>query len=98
MIKHVVLLHWKAPVDDATINDVNKAFAQLPGQIPEIKSYSFGPDADLYSGNADYALIAEFDNAEDLKHYVSHPAHLKLLKEVTGPILESFSSVQFEIG
>ena len=96
MIKHVVLLNWKEDTADSAIEAVDNAFAKLRKDIPQIKSYEFGRDASLYRGNADYALVAVFENEEDLKAYVSHPDHLALLKDVTGPILESFQSVQFE--
>ena len=96
MIKHVVLLNWKEGVDSEALAAVDAAFARLRDVIPQVARYEFGADADFYRGNADYALVAEFDCEEDLRAYVTHPDHLALLKEVTGPILESFQSVQFE--
>lgn len=97
MIQHVVLLRWNEQADTAAIAAVTDALAALANKIPEIRSYRFGPDAGIYADNADYALIATFANEADLKTYVSHPAHLALLKQVTGPILESFSSAQFSL-
>jgi hypothetical protein len=95
MIKHVVLMKWKEGATAEQIAAVDVAFAQLRDELDEIKSYEFGPDASIYRGNADYALIGEFNTEADLKAYVKHPRHLALLDEVTGPILESFQSAQF---
>ena len=95
MIKHVVLLTWKEGVTSAQIDAVTEAFKSLGEEIDEVVGYQFGPDAGIYRGNADYALLAEFANEDDLKTYVMHPSHQELLASVTGPILESFQSVQF---
>ena len=96
MIRHVVLLTWKEAVSEEQVSAVNAAFAALAEEIDEIAGYEFGPDAGLFRGNADYALVASFHNESDLKAYVKHPRHLALLEEVTGPIMASFQSVQFE--
>lgn len=95
MIRHIVLLKWNNGVSDEAIELVTEGFRQLKDEISEIVSYSFGPDAGLYRGNADYALIAEFETEADLKAYVVHPRHQDFLKNVAGPILESFQSTQY---
>lgn len=95
MIKHVVLLNWKAEVTPSQVEAVSAAFDALRQEIPEIVSYTFGPDAGIYRGNADYALIAEFHTEADLQAYVKHPRHQALMAEVTGPIMASFQSIQF---
>lgn len=98
MIKHVVLLCWKEGISRAAIDRVDAAFRALAAEIPEIVSYTFGPDAGIYRGNADYALIAEFHTEADLQAYVKHPHHQALMAEVTGPIMASFQSIQFREG
>lgn len=95
MIKHVVLLTWKDGTPPEKIDAVTTEFRALGDQIAEVLSYSFGQDAGIYRGNADYALVAEFRNESDLKAYVNHPSHQEFLASVTGPILDSFQAVQF---
>lgn len=97
MIKHIVLLTWKEGVSQEQIESVTSAFSSLRSEISEIVSYSFGKDAGIYRGNADYALVAEFGSEEALRAYVVHPSHQKLMSNVTGPIMESFQSIQFEV-
>lgn len=97
MIKHVVLLAWKDGVSREQIEAVTVEFRALGEEIEEVAGYEFGQDARIYKGNADYALVAEFKNEEDLKAYVVHPKHQELLAKVTGPILKSFLSVQFSV-
>jgi hypothetical protein len=97
MIRHVVLLKWNEKCTPTAVEAVTRGLATLPEQIPEILSYQFGPDLQLGKRNADYVLIADFESAEDFEKYVPHPAHVDLLTNLTGPILESFTSAQFEI-
>jgi hypothetical protein len=94
MIKHVVLLSWKEGTTEEAVAAVTDGFARLRDEIDEIKVYEFGPDAGIYQGNADYVVIGEFENEAEFKTYVKHPKHQALLADVTGPILESFQSVQ----
>lgn len=97
MIKHIVLLSWKEGVSKESIESVTAGFSALRDEIPEIVSYSFGKDAGIYRGNADYALVAEFRTEAEFKAYVVHPSHQKLVSEITGPIMKSFQSIQFNV-
>jgi Stress responsive A/B Barrel Domain len=97
MIRHIVLLNWKENTERSAIDKVTEAFASLPSRIPEIRSYQFGPDLEIYEGNADYVLVADFDNEEDFKTYVVHPDHGRLMKEVSLPITQSYQSAQFSL-
>lgn len=67
MLKHIDLLNWKEAVSQRQIDAVTAGFRALSEEIPEIVSYTFGPDAGIYKSNAGYALVAEFRNESDLK-------------------------------
>lgn len=97
MIRHVVLLKWKENTPQQAIQAVTEAFSKLPGLIPEIRSYQFGPDLGLYPGNADYLLVADFDTQQHFQIYANNQDHIELMKTVSMPIMESFQSAQFEI-
>ena len=97
MIRHVVLLHWKPNTPVEAIEAVTNAFTTLSTLIPQIRSYQFGPDLAIYDSNADYVVIADFDNEADFKAYVVNPDHGALMKEVSVPIMASFSSAQFQL-
>jgi hypothetical protein len=97
MIRHVVLMKWKENTPGHAVQAVSDAFARLPQLIPEIRAYQFGPDLGIYPGNADYLLVADFDNLPDFKIYANNPDHIELMKSVSMPIMESFNSAQFEI-
>ncbi len=97
MIRHVVLLSWNEKSDDEAVAAVTRGFADLPAQIPEIRAYTFGPDLQTDRRNADYVLVADFDDEEDFQTYSNHPAHIDFMKKLTFPILSSFKAAQFAL-
>ncbi|HEY9037303.1 MAG TPA: Dabb family protein [Pseudomonadales bacterium] len=98
MIQHVVLLNWKAGTTPEQIARVTAGFNRLPGLIPEIKSYRYGPDLGLTpNGGADYALVAEFSNADDFAAYAMHADHIAVMQESIGDMLASWKTVQFQL-
>lgn len=97
MIRHVVLLRWNEGVTESDVKAVSDALAALPGQIPEIRAYQFGPDLRVDEGNADYAVVGDFESTDDFRTYQGHPAHVALGRGVMGPIVASFQSAQFEL-
>ena len=95
MIKHIVLLTWSRSLTQKEANDVCNGFNELKDSIPEIITYIHGGDLQIYKGNADYALIAEFKDDKDLKSYVDNPKHIQFMKNIIKPILDSYKSIQF---
>ena len=97
MIRHIVVIHWSEQPDEKKLQLINEGFKHLSEQIPEIQNYFFTPDLGFNKNNADYVVIGDFKDEKDFKSYVNHPLHLKFVEEVTGPILGSYHSCQFEI-
>jgi len=95
MFRHVVLMTWQDGVPEEQVRAVLDGLRLLPGEIPEIRSFSFGTDAAMSEGNADIAVVADFDDEEDYLAYASHPAHLALITEYIRPILGARHAVQY---
>lgn len=98
MIRHVLLIRFKAGADQAARLNVKKAFEKLPSLIPGVKSYSVGLDLSLLPGNADLAVVAEFSQQADFLAYSLHAAHAEVIYPVCGEIMESYSTAQYETG
>ncbi len=64
VLTHVALFAWKAGTTAEQVAEVSAGLATLPGLIPEIQGYRFGPDVDLAEGNVDFGVVADFDSAE----------------------------------
>ncbi len=98
MFRHVVILHF---VDDASAEqrqELLDALAVLPAAIPEIRAYQVGVDAGLdVEGNADLAIVADFDDVAGYVAYRDHPRHQDVLQRLIRPILGTRAAVQHEM-
>jgi hypothetical protein len=96
MFRHVVVFTW---VDDATEEQKATVAAELrtlPGLIPEIRGYEVGADVGINPGNFDFAVVADFDSADDYLVYRDHPAHRKVVSDHILPIMASRAPVQYQ--
>lgn len=97
MLRHVVCLSWREGTTDEQIDLICDALGALPGAIPEIRAYSFGADAALVDGNAQFAIVGDFDDAAAWHRYQQHPAHQRVLHELIRPLVAARSAAQFEV-
>ncbi|MGH9154521.1 MAG: Dabb family protein [Acidimicrobiales bacterium] len=97
MLRHVVVFNWKPSTAAGDVDALRAGLAELPGRIPEIRVYSFGPDAGVGSQNADFALVADFDDADSFRRYVAHPDHQALIADLVAPIVATRQAVQFVV-
>ena len=97
MLRHVVCLTWTEDATPEAVAAVEAALAELPARIPELRAYRFEGDAGLASGNADFAVVADFDDADGWRRYMEHPAHQAVLVDRIRPILASRVAVQLQI-
>ncbi|MCG8588138.1 MAG: Dabb family protein [Proteobacteria bacterium] len=97
MIRHVVLLRFSPEADDQDVARLCRALSSLPASVPEIRRYRFGSDLGLADGNADFAIVADFDDADAWRRYADHPAHKAVITESIAPILADRSAAQIEI-
>jgi Stress responsive A/B Barrel Domain len=98
VIRHVACLTWTEGATAADIEAVRAALVALPGQIPEIRAYVVGPDLEIMDGNADFVIVADFDDVDGLRRYQHHPAHRAVLEGRILPILAARAAVQVELG
>jgi hypothetical protein len=99
MIRHVVA--WKIAAEDeesrvAAVAAIQAALAPLPGIIPEITSFSIGPNVAYADKNWDICLVADYEDLDGLETYQVHPEHLKAV-DVVKPLVSARASVDFEL-
>jgi hypothetical protein len=97
MFRHVVLFTWS---DDATRERQHALAGQLrklPDLIETIRAYHVGPDLGVNPGNCDFAVVADFDNADGYLVYRDHPAHRAVVEQYVNPIVARRNAVQYEI-
>jgi len=97
VIRHVVVFRWTEEATPESVAAVAEALGGLPGAIPSIRRYEFGPDLGLLPGRGDFALVADFDTEEDYLSYADHPEHRTVIEEIIDPIRASTISVQYRV-
>jgi hypothetical protein len=97
MIRHVVMFTW----DDKMTDEMEKQLVtELTGLAPKLaglRSYHCGPDVGLIQGNFDFAVVADFDDADAYLAYRSNAEHQEIISRLSGPHAKSRASVQYEI-
>ncbi|MEQ1885497.1 MAG: Dabb family protein [Bryobacteraceae bacterium] len=97
MILHLVLFTWKEGTTAEQVDALNKAMAELPGQIPELKDLKWGSDLGFREGNASWALAATFEDQAGWQAYQVHPAHQAVVKNLALPITASRNAIQISL-
>jgi hypothetical protein len=97
MIRHIVLFTWTDDATDEQKAAVTAELRKLPALIPQLRSYTVGPDAGINQGNHDYAVVAEFDSVDDYLVYRDHPRHQAVIAEHIKPILATRAAAQLSV-
>ncbi|GAB6181562.1 Dabb family protein [Desulfotomaculum defluvii] len=92
MITHIVCFKFKDP---ASSQIVREKLMALKGKIPELRHLEVGVDVIRSQRSYDLALIARFDNLDDLNTYQVHPDHQEVVKYI-GTVVESSVAVDYE--
>lgn len=97
MIRHVVLFTW----DNEMTDEMEKQFAAeltaLAPRMSGLRSYHAGSDAGLLEGNFDFAVVADFDDADSYLAYRGNAEHQDIIRRFSGPHTRTRASVQYEI-
>lgn len=97
MLRHCVMFRWVDGTTEAQKQAVRDGLAKLPGEIPEISSYSFGDDLGLRSGSYDFAVVGEFEDVAAFRAYSDHPVHQAVIADSIRPILAERAVIQYEL-
>lgn len=95
-IRHVVTLTFRDDTTDEQVATILEGLGELPGAIPELRSYVFGTDLGRSEGNASLGIVADFDSWDDFQAYRDHPRHVAVGTDLILPVLADRSAVQHE--
>ena len=98
MIIHVVAFRWKAGIPAWSRRDGEGSAAGVRVEhFPRCVRIAAGRmPGRPRSSNFDFAIVAEFDSADDWRVYDKHPRHEEIRGGVVRPWIETRASVQFE--
>ncbi len=94
-MRHVVLFRFRPDADAEQVVALAKGLGELPGLIPEIVDYRFGPDLAINEASWDFAVAADFADTAGYLTYRDHPAHQRLITDLVAPIVAERASVQY---
>ncbi len=97
MLRHIAMFRLKDDAPEGSLERLSEGLARLAESISEISSYSYGKDLGLREGNYDFAVVADFDDAEAFMGYVNHPAHLAFIQDQLTPVVAARVALQFEL-
>ncbi|HXZ76530.1 MAG TPA: Dabb family protein [Streptosporangiaceae bacterium] len=97
MFRHVVLFTWTEDATEAQKHALAGELRKLPSVIDAIRLYHVGPDAGLNPGNFDFAVVADFDDADGYTAYRDHPVHREIVEKYVNPIVTRRAAVQYEL-
>ena len=87
LVKHIVM--WKVLGDTpeqkaANAQRLKAAFDGLRDRIPGLRTLEIGIDISHVDYACDVVLYSEFDSAQALADYASHPEHTRVRRELEG--------------
>jgi hypothetical protein len=97
MIRHVVLFTWTQDMTEEKEKQATAELTALAKTLPGLRAYHAGPDAGIVEGNFDYAVVADFDDADSYLAYRSNAEHQDIIRRLTAPNMASRASLQYEI-
>ena len=97
MILHLAAFRWKDDVTEADVSALTAALSEMAAGIPEIKSYTAGPNLHLRPAGSDYGVVAIVDDAAGLDAYLDHPAHKAVYEKHLGRLIAERAAVQLPI-
>ena len=94
MIRHTVVFRFAEGTPAERVQAIREALMGLPGRVPEVRSFSCGGDLGLREGNADFAIVAEFDDEDGWRAYQDDPEHQRIIRELISPVVEQRLAAQ----
>jgi hypothetical protein len=98
-IRHAVLFRFTDAATADQIEALAAGLSTMPDETGAVgdDGYQHGRALGLNPGTWDYAVVAEFADANAYEAYRDHPAHQSLIRELVTPITAERASVQFEL-
>ena len=94
-LRHVVCFRFHPGTPAEAVDALAADLRALPATIAEIEDYRVGPDLGIADTSWDFAVSADFADADAFATYRSHPEHLAVIRDRVEPICAERVAVQF---
>ncbi len=97
ILRHVVLFRFKEGTAPEKIQEIEKAFAALPGKIDTIIDFEWGTDVGVenLSDGFTHCFLVTFKDEEGRAAYLPHPEH-KAFVDLLLPSLDKATVVDYK--
>ena len=98
MIKHMIIWHFKAEVEDKTAcaNAIKTALEGLVGKIDGLLEMHILTEK-LSSSSGDIMMDSSFESNEALQNYQKHPLHVEIANGLVRPNMDTRLSFDYEV-
>jgi len=97
MIRHVALFTWTEDMTEEMEQQFAAELRAMAATLPGLKAYNAGPDVGINEGNFDFAVVADFDDADSYAGYRDSAQHQDIIRRFSRPNTKSRAAVQYEI-
>lgn len=89
MIRHILLIKFKADVDATQIESAKALFTAMPDKIEGVLAVEWGMNDSPEGMNKEFTHVVfmSFENAAAREHYLPHPEH-EALKQAFVPLVQ----------
>lgn len=96
MIQHSVALTWNDSLPPGHPSACADALMKMSREIHTIREYRCGADLGMSApSNADFVIVATFDDVEGWRHYDEHPLHNEIRAKYFQPFVATRTAGQF---
>ena len=96
MITHIVAIRWNDDLPVGHADAVGDALRAAVASLESVRSYTCGADAGLADGNADFGVVAVFDDVDGWRTYMDDAGHQHVIVEMMRPFIASRTALQIE--
>jgi hypothetical protein len=97
VILHIATFRWNDDVTPADVTALTEALQAMAAAIPEIQSYTAGPNLRVRPSPADYGVAALVADESALVAYLDHPEHKSVYEQYLGRMIAERSAAQLPI-
>ena len=96
VLRHIVVFKYKETATKEQVEKINKAFANLKNEIPQIRDFEWGLNNSPEGLDQDFThcYMVTFHSEKDRDIYLPHPAH-KAFVDFIGPYIEKVFVVDY---
>jgi len=96
MLRHIVMLIFKPEATAEQRDAWRTAATEMCEKSPEVVSFTLGANVGSGPNHYDSALVADFNDIEAFRRYLSSPAHKSYVENHARHLVDKIAAIQHE--